>query len=111
MPNDKTSNATGYLANRSVEQQFQSERGAAVQDLRRAAYVNFLQELDVAEAAVAQADEPRLRASEAAVLLLASPEVRGTVRAASEAAFGKGDYFAARNAFIDAAQRELLAGE
>lgn len=110
---------SGVVTNYGIAQQFANERGAQVDDLRRESYVSYLRVVEAAYRADAgMVNEEELRASEAVVLLLATPEVRqgaGTLtRVALEGdeqaqANGLPLFTDARNQFIDSAQREREA--
>lgn len=108
----------GRIENEGTVRQFEQQRSAELDDLRRDAYAKFLQSAEVAYRSnkpseqEVQAYEQGLKAAEATVLLLATPSVRDATRAVSRTLleqqnYTDDDYLGVRNAFIEAAQEEL----
>jgi type II secretory pathway pseudopilin PulG len=115
----------GYWANKSVERQFESQRTAEVDDLRRNVYIDFLRA--TTQACLAQGGQDEAKVEETAldavnqgalVYLLADPEVRGAVTAFTNSVVAGGEtrtsacydfdrYAAEMNDFVDAALEEL----
>jgi type II secretory pathway pseudopilin PulG len=115
----------GYWANKSVERQFESQRTAEVEDLRRNVYIDFLRA--TTQACLAQGGQDEAKMEEAAldtvnqgalVYLLADPEVRGAVTEFTNSVVAGGDsptsacydfesYAAEMGVFVDAALEEL----
>ena len=96
-----------------LAQQFANQRTAQIDDTRRSAYIEYLQVIQKAYLAGAgTVDEKDLQTKEAVVLLLAGSEVRVLVPELTKDALNvdgtitADSYTAARNNFIEAAQRE-----
>jgi len=109
----------GYWANESVQRQFQSQRSAAIQDQRRAVYVDLLRATTPVcdakqnkDAAKYQSAAVELVNQQGRVLLIATPSLRKPLTAFvdyvnSTEGCDNAKYLAFRDAFIDAAQKEL----
>jgi hypothetical protein len=98
--------------------QFANERNAQIEDTRRSAYVDYLQSVQAAYfAGAGTVNERELETKEALVLLLGGGEVREVAPTlADDAVNADGSitaeqYTQARNAFIEAAQREREAAD
>ena len=100
----------GQVANDGQRQRFEHERATRMQDSRRETYVAYLQELE--RHFFLGGTPERARAAEAAVLLVSSAAIRDAATKAGDAANGDdlASYTAARDAFIELAQQELMAG-
>src|SRR5919198_2857556 len=97
----------GAVANEGQKQRFDAERVTHVQDLRRATYVKYVEELERDFYRGGYPD--KARAAEAAVDLVSSPAIRDAAAQATAAA-GKSDlarFKQARDRFLELAQREL----
>ncbi|SRR6266508_4378436 len=97
----------GSVANEGQQQRFEQEQMVQRQELRREAYVQFIQEL---ESHFFLGGTPeKARAAQAAVMLVSSAAIREAAMEATAAA-NTDDldrYTRARDAFIDLAQEEL----
>ena len=78
---------SGYWTNASVERQFESQRTAQIQDLRRQVYVGFLQKITEACTLDDRADAAKINKAITSLLseagraeLLATPDVRKSVQ-------------------------------
>jgi type II secretory pathway pseudopilin PulG len=109
----------GYWANESVQRQFQSQRSAAIQDQRRAVYVDLMRATtpvcdakENKDAAKYQSAAVELLNQQGRALLIATPSLRkpltGFVKYVLRVkGCDNAKYSALRDAFIDAAQKEL----
>jgi hypothetical protein len=107
----------GSLANRGQQQEFKNERKAAIEDVRRATYANYLQVADdlVTQLQVARGDlapekvVPLVRAAAAVDILAHNADVRDAADDLRQAvADGNIDqYDALRNRFIKVAHHEI----
>ncbi len=99
---------SAILSNMGLDAQFEDERSAQVDDLRRAAYVEYVKAVDDAYLATSAAElEPELRRTDTTVRLLSDDNVQAVVEKLTDAALtGEGDILALRAEFIDAAQEE-----
>jgi type II secretory pathway pseudopilin PulG len=109
----------GYWANESVQRQFQSQRSAAIQDQRRAVYVDLMRTttpvcdaLQNKDAAKYQSAAVELLNQKGRALLIATPSLRKPLTGFVDYVLRVKDcdnakYSALRDAFIDAAQKEL----
>ena len=110
----------GYFVNKSVERQLESERSAKIQDQRREVYVDYLRATTQACNAQEAGDKTKVDATavevlnqHGRVLLIAGPALRDAVSKFTDAIIdGSGcasnkNYFARRDAFIEAAKHDL----
>ena len=109
----------GYWANESVQRQFQSQRSAAIQDQRRAVYVDLIRATTPVCDAKGNKDAAKIRSAEVELvnqqgraLLIATPSLRKPLTGfvdyvISTEGCDNTKYLPLRDAFIDAAQKEL----
>lgn len=111
----------GYWTNRSVERQFESQRTAAIQDQRRAVYVDYLRATTQAcEAGIVNPEDSKaLKAAlellnqQGRVSLIGSPNVRNAVAKFTEAVLhgdacdDENKYAVVRDAFVTSAKPDL----
>ncbi len=111
----------GYWTNRSVERQFESQRTAAIQDQRRAVYVDYLRATTQAceAAAVNPEGSKALKAvlellnQQGRVSLIGSPNVRNAVAKFTEAVLhgdacdDENKYAVVRDVFVTSARPDL----
>ena len=105
----------GYVANEGQQQRFESEQDARLQDLRRDAFADLVEEAASVEFFTDEERNPvdKLLAAEAKADLYADPEVRQAATALSDVVreIDPGDYERAVGQFVEAARGQLDADE
>jgi hypothetical protein len=102
----------GYVANEGQQQRFESEQEARLQDLRRGAYADFVEEAASVEFMADPKENPvtKLLGAEAKAGLYADSEIRNAATALSDSVRDRGSddpYNAAVSEFVDAARTQL----
>jgi hypothetical protein len=103
----------GYVANEGQDRRLEHEELARVRDLRIATYTKFLRAAEAERSAGGPSDHSEVRTAEAETELVAGSAVRKAAARLLQETLDAEDpgYGAARAAFIDVSQSELVPGD
>jgi hypothetical protein len=100
----------GHVANEGQQRRFEEEQKLRIENLRRETYVNYVRDLE--NIFFIGNTREKVRAAEAAVLLVSSPSIADVTRDVRLLAEGEDEdsYTDARDAFVKLAQQEIETG-